>query len=64
MDIKERKAKAYEQLAALKEEIKILNANIAEFEKVLEKINTKEDLEKYSDDDFDIEKGLNIIQLF
>ena len=64
MDIKERKAKAYEQLAALKEEIKILNANIAEFEKVLEKINTEEDLEKYSDNDFDIEKGLNIIQLF
>ena len=64
MDIKERKAKAYEQLAALKEEIKILNANIAEFEKLLEKINTEEDLEKYSDDDFDIEKGLNIIQLF
>ena len=64
MDIKERKAKAYEQLAALKEEIKILNANIAEFEKVLEKINTEEDFEKYSDDDFDIEKGLNIIQLF
>ena len=64
MDIKERKAKAYEQLAALKEEIKILNANIAEFEKVLEKINTEEDIEKYSDDDFDIEKGLNIIQLF
>ena len=64
MDIKERKAKAYEQLATLKEEIKILNANIAEFEKVLEKINTEEDFEKYSDDDFDIEKGLNIIQLF
>ena len=64
MDIKERKAKAYEQLAAIKEEIKILNANIAEFEKVLEKINTEEDLEKYSNDDFDIEKGLNIIQLF
>ena len=64
MDIKERKAKAYEQLAALKEEIKILNANIVEFEKVLEEINTEEDLEKYSDDDFDIEKGLNIIQLF
>ena len=64
MDIKERKAKAYEQLAALKEEIKILNANIAEFENILEKINTEEDLEKYSDDDFDIEKGLNIIQLF
>ena len=64
MDIKERKAKAYEQLAALKEEIKILNANIAEFEKVLEKINTEEDFEKYSDDGFDIEKGLNIIQLF
>ena len=64
MDIKERKAKAYEQLAAIKEEIKILNANIAEFEKLLEKINTEEDFEKYSDDDFDIEKGLNIIQLF
>ena len=64
MDIKERKAKAYEQLAALKEEIKILNANIAEFEKVLEKINTEEDFEKYSDDGFDIKKGLNIIQLF
>ena len=64
MDIKERKAKAYEQLAAIKEEIKILNANIAEFEKILEKINTEEDFEKYSDDDFDIEKGLNIIQLF
>lgn len=64
MDVKERKAEAYKKLAALKEEIKILNSNIAEFEKVLEKINTEEDLEKYSDDDFDIEKGLNIIQLF
>ena len=64
MDIKERKAEAYEQFAALKEEIKRLIANIAEFEKLLEKINTEEDFEKYSDDDFDIEKGLNIIQLF
>lgn len=62
MSIEERKSKTYEQLAALKEEIKILNANIAEFEQILEKINTEEDVENYGD--FDIEKGLKIIQLF
>ena len=62
MSIEERKSKTYEQLAALKEEIKILNANIAEFEQILEKINTEEDVENYGD--FNIEKGLKIIQLF
>ena len=46
----------------LNEEIEILKSNVAEFESILDKIQTEEDLKKYKD--FDIEKGLNIIALF
>ena len=62
MTIEERKEQTYEYIAQLEEEIEILKVNIAEFKKILEKIQTEDDLEKYKD--FDIEKGLNIIELF
>ena len=39
----------------------ILKGNIAEFKQILEKIQTEDDIEKYKN--FDIEKGLDIIEL-
>lgn len=62
MTIEERKKLTYEHIAQLEEEIEILKGNIAEFKQILEKIQTEDDIEKYKD--FDIEKGLNIIELF
>ena len=62
MTIEERKEQTYEHIAQLEEEIEILKRNIAEFKQILEKIQTEDDIEKYKD--FDIEKGLNIIELF
>lgn len=61
MTIEERKANTYEQLAQLEKEIEILKSNIAEFRDILDKIHTAEDAKKY--EDFDIEKGLEIINL-
>ena len=54
MTIEEKKKKLYENIAQLEEEIEILKGNIAEFKQILEKIQTEDD----------IEKGLNIIELF
>ena len=62
MTIEEKKKQLSEYIAQLEEEIEILKVNIAEFKKILEKIQTEDDIEKYKD--FDIEKGLNIIELF
>ena len=62
MTIEEKKKQLCEYISQLEEEIEILKGNIAEFNKILEKIQTEDDLEKYKD--FDIEKGLNIIELF
>lgn len=62
MTIQERKKETYEQIAQLEEEIVILKRNIEEFKQILEKIQTEDDIEKYKD--FDIEKDLNIIELF
>ena len=62
MTIEEKKKQSYEDIAQLEEEIEILKGNIAEFKQILEKIQTDDDIEKYKD--FDIEKGLNIIELF
>ena len=62
MTIEEKKKLLYDNIAQLEEEIEILKGNIAEFKQILEKIHTEDDLEKYKD--FDIEKGLNIIELF
>ena len=61
MTIEEKKKKLYENIAQLEEEIEILKGNIAELKQILEKIQTEDDLEKYKD--FDIEKGLDIIEL-
>ena len=61
MTIEEKKKKLYENIAQLEEEIEILKGNIAEFKQILEKIQTEDDLEKYRN--FDIEKGLDIIEL-
>ena len=62
MTIKEKKKHSYEYIAQLEEEIEILKINITEFKRILENIQTEDDIEKYQD--FDIEKGLNIIELF
>ena len=62
MTIEEKKERLYDDIAQLEEEIEILKGNIAEFKQILEKIQTEDDLEKYKY--FDIEKGLNIIELF
>lgn len=57
----ERKAELKKNLELLKEDVKILQNNMIEFEEILETINSDEDLKKHSD--FDIEKGLRIIEL-
>lgn len=62
MTIEEKKKKEYEYISQLEEEIEILKVNIVEFKQILEKIQTEDDIEKHKD--FDIEKGLNIIELF
>lgn len=62
MTFEEKKEYLYENIAQLEEEIEILQGNIAEFKQILEKIQTEDDIEKIKD--FDIEKGLNIIELF
>ena len=61
MTIEEKKKKLYENIAQLEEEIEILKGNIAEFKQILEKIHTEDDIKKYKN--FNIEKGLNIIEL-
>lgn len=46
----------------LKEDIKILNKNISEFERVLDKVNSFDEMEQY--EGMDIEKGLKHIEIF
>ena len=62
MTIEERKQDLNCYLEQLEEEIETLKENILEFKEKLEKAQTDDDLEmlKY----FDIEKGLNMIELF
>ena len=62
MTSEEKKKQIYDYIAQLEEEIEILKGNIAECKQILEKIQTKDDFELL--EDFDIEKGLNIIELF
>lgn len=62
MQIDEIKKVAYKRLADLEKEIEVLKNNILEAKQVLEKIQTENDLEKL--DDFDLEKGLTIIELW
>nr|DAL18750.1 MAG TPA_asm: hypothetical protein [Caudoviricetes sp.] len=62
MQIDEIKKVAYKRLADLEKEIELLKNNISEAKQVLGKIQTENDLEKL--DDFDLEKGLTIIELW
>ena len=62
MTIEERKQAMNCYLDQLEEEIETLKENISEFKEKLEKAQTDDDFEmlKY----FDMEKGLNMIELF
>ena len=62
MNVEAKKQYLIDNIEQLKEEIEILQKNIAEFEQILDKIQTEDDIEKCKD--FDIERGLNIIELF
>ncbi len=62
MQIDEIKKVAYKRLIDLEKDIEVLKNNISEAKQVLEKIQTENDLEKL--DDFDLEKGLTIIELW
>ena len=62
MTIEEKKQDLNCYLEQLEEEMEILKENISDFKKKLEKAQTDDDIEmlKY----FDMEKGLNMIELF
>lgn len=62
MQIDEIKKVAYKRLSDLEKDIEVLKNNISEAKQVLKKIQTENDLEKL--DDFDLEKGLTIIELW
>ena len=53
---------AKDELQRLKDDIRVLNSNIDEAEKLIDQVKTKEDLDNLTD--FDIGKGLKIIELF
>lgn len=62
MTVEKRKQEIHENLQLLEKDIARLQNNISELKQILEDIHTEEDIEKYSD--FDLEKGLDIIELF
>ena len=62
MTFDEKKEEIRKNIEELKEDIQILNRNISEFESVLEKINSFDEMEQYKE--MDIEKGLKHIELF
>lgn len=62
MTVEEKKRHFYGQLAQLEEETEILKNNVVELRQILETVQTEEDFERLRD--FDIEKGLNMIELF
>lgn len=62
MTFDEIKAETRKNIEELKEDIKILNKNISEFENALEKINSFDEIEQY--EEIDIEKGLKHIEIF
>ena len=59
MTFDEKKEEIRKNIEELKEDIKILNRNISEFESVLDKVNSFDEMEQYKE--MDIEKGLKII---
>ncbi len=62
MTFDEIKAETRKNIEELKEDIKILNNNISEFESVLDKVNSFDEIKQY--EDVDIEKGLKHIEIF
>ena len=62
MTFDEKKAEIRKNIEELKEDIKILNKNISEFESVLDKVNSFDEMEQY--EGMDIEKGLKHIEIF
>ena len=62
MTFDEKKTEIRKNIEELKEDIKILNKNISEFESVLDKVNSIDEMEQYKE--MDIEKGLKHIELF
>ena len=62
MTFDEKKAEIRKNIEELKEDIKILNKNISEFESVLDKVNSFDEIKQY--EDVDIEKGLKHIEIF
>ena len=62
MTFDEKKAEIRKNIEELKEDIKVLNKNISEFESVLDKVNSIDEMEQYKE--MDIEKGLKQIELF
>ena len=62
MTFDEKKAEIRKNIEELKEYIKILNKNIYEFESVLDKVNSFDEMKQY--EEMDIEKGLKHIEIF
>ena len=62
MTFDEKKEEIRKNIEELKEDIQILNRNISEFESVLDKINSFDEMEQYKE--MDIEKGLKHIEIF
>ena len=62
MTFDEKKAEIRKAIEELKEDIKVLNKNISEFESVLDKVNSFDEMKQY--EEMDIEKGLKHIELF
>ena len=54
MTFDEKKAEIRKNIEELKEDIKILNKNISEFERVLDKVNSFDEMKQY--EEMDIEK--------
>ena len=62
MTFDEKKEEIRKNIEELKEDIKILNKNISEFESVLDKVNSFDEMKQY--EEIDIEKGLKHIEIF
>ena len=62
MTFDEKKAEIRKNIKELKEDIKVLNKNISEFESVLDKVNSFDEMKQY--EEMDIEEGLKYIEIF
>lgn len=62
MDVNQKKSELRKHIEILKQDIEKLNKNIIEFENILDSIKTEEDFKRY--DDFDIEDGLILIEIY